>query len=132
MIRPAATVADVVEFVADHYDLRARTLRYGARTDRAVSRPRHLAMFLASTVLGMSQSAIGRAFGGMDHSSVASAVAGVTARLRDSAQLRSDIDRIMRRMEIQAQLAVFQLRRKVVNSAKTGVPVNNPEAPGDA
>ena len=32
----------------------------------------------------------------------------------------------------EAQRKVFQLRRKALNSAKVGVPVNNPEAPGDA
>jgi hypothetical protein len=32
----------------------------------------------------------------------------------------------------EAQRRVFQLRRKALNSAKTGVPVNNPEVPGDA
>ena len=76
---------------------------------RAFVRPRHIAMLIARNEMGAPLSAIGRAFGGRDHTTVAHALDGISYMVknpRDGEDYQSDIDHII------AACAEMDLRRK--------------------
>jgi chromosomal replication initiator protein len=54
---------------------------------RLISRPRHVAMYLAKQLTTRSFADIGRTCGGRDHTTVVHAVKGIEARLRGDAEL---------------------------------------------
>ena len=80
--RPAAApaVATIQRRVAARYGVRANDLR-SARRAVAVAWPRHVAMHLARELTMHSLPAIGRLFGGRDHSSVMYALRRVKDRM---------------------------------------------------
>ena len=63
----------IVATVADHHGIAPRILLSDNRTHR-VSDFRRQACYLMHLIIGLSYSDIGRAFGGMDHSSVKYAI----------------------------------------------------------
>lgn len=63
------TIIKIQRAVAQHYDCPVAILKGPSKTASA-ARPRRMAMFLARAVTGASYPAIGRAFGGRDHSTV--------------------------------------------------------------
>ena len=81
---------------AVHYGISVADLVGGSRK-RNVCYPRHLAMFIASKLMGRSSSEIGLAFGGRDHTTVLNALRSVEARMeRDqTGELRGDMKKII-------------------------------------
>jgi chromosomal replication initiator protein len=84
-LEPRATpaqrsVTDVQAAIAAHFQLTLDELRGGSRAAR-VSWPRQLAMFLARELTDATLPAIGREFGGRDHSTVVWACRKTDARL---------------------------------------------------
>ena len=67
--RTTLTIATIQEAVAQEWGVTAEALRSKTRT-KALTIPRHIAIFLARDLLGTQLIEIGQAFGGRDHSTV--------------------------------------------------------------
>ncbi|HHO50523.1 MAG TPA: chromosomal replication initiator protein DnaA [Deltaproteobacteria bacterium] len=65
----SVTVAAIIEAVARFHNLRSVDIT-GSKRTRALTRPRHIAMFLARTHTSLSFPELGREFGGRDHSTI--------------------------------------------------------------
>lgn len=83
-------IAEIQAAVARFYDLPLIEMR-SARRARKVARPRQVAMYLAKRLTKNSLPAIGRKFGGRDHSTVDYGIRVVTARRLTDANLDADI-----------------------------------------
>lgn len=70
----------------------------GKSRSRTVCRARHAAIYLARRLTGASLTEVGRAFGGMSHSSVKHAADKTAADLAADAQLSSLIERLEKRL----------------------------------
>lgn len=66
---PSVTVAGIIEAVAKFHNLKSADIT-GKRRTRALTGPRHLAMFLARQHTGLSFPELGREFGDRDHSTI--------------------------------------------------------------
>lgn len=71
--RPALTADMVIETVADHFNIDPREIK-GSKRHHEIVRARQMAMFLCREMLGSSFPALGRIFGGKDHSTALYAV----------------------------------------------------------
>lgn len=67
--RVQVTVSGIIEAVARFHSLRSADLT-GAKRNRALAGPRHIAMYLAREHVGLSFPELGREFGGRDHSTI--------------------------------------------------------------
>lgn len=77
---PAVTLERIVRAVAAKFGVRPRDLRSSTRR-QTVAEPRHLAMYLARSLTGLSFQSIGAAFGGRDPATVRHACKAAAARL---------------------------------------------------
>ena len=77
--------------MAAHYGLAAGDLT-SARKARRATRARHIAMWLARALTRHGATAIGRAFGGRDHSTVAAAWRGLETRIAADAGLKEEVE----------------------------------------
>jgi chromosomal replication initiator protein len=89
----ASSIAEIQAAVGEHFGLSAGELLSAARTAR-ISWPRQVAMYLARELTGESLPAIGRQFGGRDHTTVLHACRRTTARLADDAAAREAVDKL--------------------------------------
>ena len=78
---PAVTLEQIVRAVAAKFGVRPRDLRSSTRR-QTVAEPRHLAMYLARNLTGLSFQSIGAAFGGRDPATVRHACKAAAARRR--------------------------------------------------
>lgn len=85
------TVAECREVVGTYYRIRDETM-LGPKTKRKISRPRQMAMTLAREITGHSLPAVGRMFGGRDHTTVIHALRAVRAREANSEAVRIDME----------------------------------------
>jgi chromosomal replication initiator protein len=93
--RSRRSTADIQAAVAEHFGLSPQELLSSARTPR-IAWPRQLAMYLSRELTGESLPAIGRHFGGRDHTTVLHACRRAAARLRDDAEAREAVDKLCR------------------------------------
>jgi chromosomal replication initiator protein len=63
------TVSGIIEAVARFHSIRSADIT-GSKRTRSLTRPRHIAMYLARTHTSLSFPELGREFGGRDHSTV--------------------------------------------------------------
>ncbi len=63
------TIEEIQKKVAEHFNIRMADM-VSARKQRAVARPRQIAMYLAKRLTSRSLPEIGRKFGGRDHTTV--------------------------------------------------------------
>jgi chromosomal replication initiator protein len=84
-------IDEIQQATAQHFGIARDDLLSGSSAI-AVSRPRHVAMFLARELTTKSCAEIGEAFAGRDHSNVLHAVKRVRQRLRLDADLQRSID----------------------------------------
>jgi hypothetical protein len=91
------TVALIQEAVATFYGLSVGELR-GPQRHRAVVLPRQVAMFLVREATASSLPAIGRAFGGRDHTTVLHACRRVSRLSRENAPVLGDLGQIRDRL----------------------------------
>jgi len=63
------TVAAIIEAAAKFHNLRSADIT-GSKRTRALTRPRHIAMYIARTHTNLSFPELGREFGGRDHSTI--------------------------------------------------------------
>jgi chromosomal replication initiator protein len=88
-----SSVADIQAAVAAHYGVTAQELLSTARTAR-VAWPRQVAMYLARELTGESLPAIGRQFGGRDHTTVLHAWRRTGARIADDDSARQAVQKL--------------------------------------
>jgi chromosomal replication initiator protein len=89
------TVAEIIESVAQAHNLRVADLISKKRT-RTLTDPRHIAMFVARKLTGLSFPELGREFGGRDHSTIQHGVHKVEEHIAKDPDLRTKVERIER------------------------------------
>ncbi|MCZ7544847.1 MAG: chromosomal replication initiator protein DnaA [Anaerolineae bacterium] len=85
--RPKVTLEQVVEAVAQYYEVEMKAL-IGRSRARAVALPRQVAMFLARHETGASLPQIGAALGGRDHTTVMHGCDKIATMAEEDEQLR--------------------------------------------
>ncbi len=85
------TISDIQRKTARYYDISLNDL-LSARRQRAIARPRQIAMFLAKQLTPRSLPDIGRRFGGRDHTTVLHALRRVEALIASDRRIESDVE----------------------------------------
>ncbi len=85
--KPALTPEAVVKTVADHFKLPVKDIT-GSRRHQDVVMARQVAMYLCRKLLGSSYPALGRLFGGKDHSTVLYAVKKIKELQQDDQDMK--------------------------------------------
>jgi chromosomal replication initiator protein len=83
---PTVTVSGIIEGVAKFNNLRSADIT-GKRRTRALTRPRHIAMYLARQHTQLSFPELGREFGGRDHSTIQHGCRKIEKELRTNTEL---------------------------------------------
>jgi chromosomal replication initiator protein len=89
----AGAIGEIQAIVGSHFGVSAEELLSSARTAR-VALPRQLAMYLARELTDESLPAIGRSFGGRDHTTVLHACRRVRTRLDDDDDVRDAVQKL--------------------------------------
>ncbi|WP_332117269.1 helix-turn-helix domain-containing protein [Azorhizobium caulinodans] len=89
-IKNPVSIGLIQEVVAHEFDVTPLDLMSN-RKDRKVNHPRHLAITLASRLTPLDGSAIGRAFGGRDHSTVSAAIKKMEALAKEDMALSATL-----------------------------------------
>ncbi len=92
------TPEKIKKAVADYYGIDVDILNSSKRS-RDVSYPRHIAVYLIRNKLGLSYPAIGKIFGGKDHTSIMHSCEVISEEIKYSKELTSTLDAIMERVE---------------------------------
>jgi chromosomal replication initiator protein len=87
------SVGEIQAAVVEHFGLSPEELLSSTRTQR-VAWPRQLAMYLARELTGESLPAIGRQFGGRDHTTVLHAWRRTSARIASDDESRQAVDKL--------------------------------------
>ena len=97
------TLRTIAECTANEYGLRFEQLGARSRVNR-VLRPRQVAMWLAHRVFGHKSEAVGRYFGGRDHSTVLYASNSIDRARQEHSALEAEIQRILVAIEDNANV----------------------------
>lgn len=89
----AGSIGEIQAVVGRHFGLSEQELLSASRSAR-VAWPRQLAMYLARELTGESLPAIGRHFGGRDHTTVMHACRRASARIDDDAAVREAVEKL--------------------------------------
>ena len=89
----APLMSDIMQIVADHHGIPVRGMKSPRRTARLVF-PRQIAMYLCKTLTDNSYPAIGRIFGGKDHSTVIHAVRKIEILIDGDPKLRAKLHKL--------------------------------------
>ncbi len=89
------SVAEIQAAACEHFGLSPEELLSSARTPR-IAWPRQVAMYLTRELTGESLPAIGRHFGGRDHTTVMHACRRTSARITDDAAAREGVEKLQR------------------------------------
>jgi len=92
------TVAEIQAATCEHFDISPDELLSSARAAR-VARPRQLAMYLARELTGESLPAIGRQFGGRDHTTVLHAWRRTSTRIAEDNTTREAVEKLCRALD---------------------------------
>ncbi|MBX2797243.1 MAG: chromosomal replication initiator protein DnaA [Myxococcales bacterium] len=93
------TVAAIIESVARFHNLRSADIT-GKKRTRTLTRPRHIAMYLARVHTNLSFPELGREFGGRDHSTIQHGVRKVEDGLQDDPDLAYKVQLIRQALQI--------------------------------
>ena len=96
--RSRRSVADIQAATCEHFGLSGEELLSSARTAR-IAWPRQVAMYLARELTGESLPAIGRHFGGRDHTTVLHAWRRASARIASDEQAREAVEKLCERLD---------------------------------
>jgi chromosomal replication initiator protein len=88
---PAPTVQDVCRATASHYRIPRAADLFGPARYRSVALARHVAIYLCRKHLGLSYPALGRAFGGRDHTACLTAVRKVERLMLHDRSIPADL-----------------------------------------
>ena len=91
--RSERSISEIQAATCKHFDLSPDELLSGARTAR-IAWPRQVAMYLARELTGASLPAIGREFGGRDHTTVLHACRRTSARLQSDETSREAVEKL--------------------------------------
>lgn len=94
----ALTIQTIQQLVAREWGVTAEALRSKTRT-KALTIPRHIAMFLTRDLLGTQLVEIGNAFGGRDHSTVIHSIDKTTEILNTNPSYRTRVHKIRQQLE---------------------------------
>src|SRR5215213_2592877 len=92
------TIQTIQQLVAQEWGVTAESLRSKTRT-KALTIPRHIAMFLTRDLLGTQLIEIGNAFGGRDHSTVIHSIDKTTEILNTDPTCKTRIQKIRQQLE---------------------------------
>jgi len=92
------TIQTIQQLVAQEWGVTAEALRSKTRT-KALTVPRHIAMFLTRDLLGTQLIEIGNAFGGRDHSTVIHSIDKTTEILNTDPTSKTRIHKIRQQLE---------------------------------
>ena len=92
------TIEEIQKVVAEHYNIRMADM-HSPRRSQAVARPRQVAMYIAKQLTACSLPAIGRKFGGRDHTTVLYAVRKVEERMAADKGFAEEVELLIRRLE---------------------------------
>jgi chromosomal replication initiator protein len=87
------TITEIQAAACEHFGISSDELVSSARTPR-IAWPRQVAMYLARELTGESLPAIGRRFGGRDHTTVLHACRRTSARIADDDASREAVERL--------------------------------------
>lgn len=90
---PTLRPAEILKGVADHYNLKPKLI-VGAIRKKEIVTPRHVAMYLMRIDYRLPLTEIGDVFSGRDHTTIMHAVDKITRELKDSVDLRTDVEEI--------------------------------------
>lgn len=90
----------ILRVVAAYYRVDVDDMRSERRT-RDVAFARHVAMFLAHDLLGMSYPKIGRHMGGRDHTTALHGVRKIGGRMAASARFRAEVEGLAEKVRLQ-------------------------------
>ena len=91
--RRSRTIAEIQAATCHHFGLSSQELLSSARTPR-IAWPRQVAMYLARELTGASLPAIGRQFGGRDHTTVLHACRRTSARISSDDASRQAVEKL--------------------------------------
>lgn len=94
---PVPTMKMIVEEVAAFYEVPAVGI-VGESHRHSLSRPRHIATWLADHLTGFSSVRIGRSFGDRDHSTIVHGIKKINAALKTNERLADEIQIIKLRI----------------------------------
>lgn len=92
------TIEEIQKAVVEHYGLKLSDMT-SARRQRAVARPRQVAMYLAKLLTPRSLPEIGRRFGGRDHTTVMHAVRQIERLIVEDPQIADDVAALRRKLQ---------------------------------
>lgn len=92
------TITTIQQLVAQEWGVTAEALRSKTRT-KALTIPRHIAIFLARDLLGTQLIEIGNAFGGRDHSTVIHSIQKTTEILNANPTYRVRVNKLRLKLE---------------------------------
>ncbi len=92
------TVEEIQRKVAEHYNIRMSDM-IGPKRQRAIARPRQVAMKLCKDLTTRSLPDIGRRFGGRDHTTVMHGVRRVEELVKSDSQIAEDVELLRRSLE---------------------------------
>jgi chromosomal replication initiator protein len=111
-MNPGASIQSIQDAVCRHFRVTHLDL-CSRRQGRAVSRPRHVAMWLARHATAASLPEIGRAFGDRDHTTVMAALRRVDARMAADAAFAGQVWALFRAVNYGESVA---LRRSMMRA----------------
>ena len=91
------TLQMIVEIVCDHFQISMDQILSKSRTNE-IAKPRMIAMYLAKTMTGASQDAIGAFLGGRDHSTVIHGIKKVEAEIQNNETMKNQIEVIKKKI----------------------------------
>ncbi len=97
VIRCRLTIARIQAVVADYYEIEESEMRSDRRA-RDVVRPRQMAMYLARELTPKSLPAIGRRFGGRDHTTVIHALKQIAYLIDHDGDWATDVEVLRERL----------------------------------
>lgn len=92
------TVQDIVRAVSDYTGVSASKIN-SHRRPAGVCFARHVSMYLAKDITGLSLKKIGKAMGGRDHTTVLSGVRKIESRLETDTSLAAELNAIRAKLE---------------------------------
>jgi chromosomal replication initiator protein len=92
------TIEEIQKKVAEHFNIRMADM-VSARKQRAIARPRQIAMYLSKRLTSRSLPEIGRKFGGRDHTTVMHAVRKVEELMSLDPAFAEDVELLERMLE---------------------------------
>jgi chromosomal replication initiator protein len=102
------SVGDIQAATCEHFGLSSEELLSTSRTPR-IAWPRHVAMYLARELTSESLPAIGRHFGGRDHTTVLHAWRRTSARITQDPAAREAVEKLRAQLEPDGSHALHRL-----------------------